>query len=130
MVKGKLMEENKVSLTALDQMVSGEQSQLLKAVIPYLPPKGQQLFSIYAKAMEFINTMAVFSSPKSMQMCAAVQEEPLEMLQNIRSCCYGESRQKLDKIANLMTMAQIVSIMQEEPKGEDVSYGSGLEEQP
>lgn len=121
------MEENKVSLTALDQMVNSDKTQLLKAVVPYLPPKSQKLLSVYAKAMEFVNTMAVFSSPKSMQMCAASTLEPLEMLQDIRSYCYGESRQRLDKITNLITMVQILHVMQEEPKGEDISYGSGLE---
>lgn len=124
------MEQNEVSLTALDQMVSNGQSQLIKAAIPYLPPKGQQFLSIYAKAIELANTMAIFtSSKKGLQMCAATPtSDPLEMIQDIRKFCYGENRQKLDKAAELMAMVEVFQMMQESPKGEELSDGARLEE--
>lgn len=124
------MEQNEISLTALDQMVSSGQSQFIKAAIPYLPPKGQQFLSVYAKAIELVNTMSIFSSgQKGMQMCAATpKSDPLEMIQDIRKFCYGESRQRLDKAAELMAMAEVFQMMQDSPKGEDLPDEPGLEE--
>ena len=43
------MDEKNVSLTALDKMVNDERSQLAKAIIPYLPPQGQRLLSLYTQ---------------------------------------------------------------------------------
>lgn len=56
------MESEFIAQTALDQMVGTDQGQLLKALIPYLPPREQQLFSLYAKAKEFSNTVNLFGS--------------------------------------------------------------------
>ena len=58
------MNEEQISQTLLDQMVSSDRGQMIKAAIPYLPPKGQQIFSVYEKAVEFINTVSVFSKKK------------------------------------------------------------------
>ena len=41
------MNEEQISQTLLDQMVSSDREQMIKAAIPYLPPKGQQFFSVY-----------------------------------------------------------------------------------
>ena len=59
------MNEEQISQTLLDQMVSSDRGQMIKAAIPYLPPKGQQIFSVYEKAVEFINTVSVFSKRSS-----------------------------------------------------------------
>ena len=46
------MNDDHIAQTLLDQMVSSDRGQLIKAAIPYLPPKGQQIFSVYEKAAE------------------------------------------------------------------------------
>ena len=122
------MDEKNVSLTALDKMVNDERSQLAKAIIPYLPPQGQRLLSLYTKAAELANTAAVFSAPKNMEICAVPSREPLEILEDIRSYCFGKSRQKLDELTNLMTMVQMFRMIQEETQGEEEAYGPELEE--
>ena len=38
-----IMNEEQISQTLLDQMVSSDRGQMIKAAIPYLPPKGQQI---------------------------------------------------------------------------------------
>lgn len=124
------MEQHEIFLTAFDQTVNNGQSQFLKAAIPYLPPRGQQLLSVYAKTMELFNTLSLFSSgQKGMQMCtAAPKSDPLEMIQDIRKFCYGESRQMLDKASEMIAMTEVLHMMQEIPKGEEESDESGLEE--
>ena len=37
------MEQEYISQTALDQMVTDDLTQMLKAAVPYLPPAGRQI---------------------------------------------------------------------------------------
>ncbi len=55
------MDQEYIAQTALDQMVGTDQGQLLKALIPYFPPRQQQFLSVFAKARELSNTVALFS---------------------------------------------------------------------
>ncbi len=47
------MESEFIAQTALDQMVGTDQGQLLKALIPYLPPREQQLFPCTPRQRNF-----------------------------------------------------------------------------
>ena len=55
------MDQESISQTALDQMVSNDRGQLLKAAVPYLSPQGQRMISIFSKLQELRNTIALFS---------------------------------------------------------------------
>lgn len=104
-----------ISQTSLDQMVGDESAQFLKAAIPYLPPKTQPIFSIYAKAKELQNTLALFrSGSHDMQMCGCTSSpDPLEMLDDIRRFCYGESRERLDQMVRILGTVQMLQLMKE-----------------
>ena len=109
-------DQDPIGQTTLDQMVSTDRCQLLKAAVPYLPPSGRQVISVYAKMQEFLNTAALFSSSgQEMQMCAAPEQnaDPLSMLQDIRRYCYGESRRNLDQMINMMAVVQMMQLMRE-----------------
>ncbi len=107
------MENESVSQTPLDQMVSDDRSQMLKAALPYLPQNGQRIVSLYTKVQELSNTLRLFSSAKQdISICAQPQSaSPLEMIQDIRRFCYGDSRRRLDQMCNMMSMVQIVQLM-------------------
>lgn len=68
------MEQEYIAQTALDQMVGTDQGQLLKALIPYFPPRQQQFLSVFAKAKELSNTLALFLT--LLQPCAYKQHLP------------------------------------------------------
>lgn len=113
------MDQEFISQTALDQMVSNDQAQMLKAAIPYLPARGQQVLSIYTKVQELSNALALFSpagQSEQMQAASLPVTDPLEMLQDIRRFCYGGSRQKLDRMVNLLAMAEMFRMMNENPE--------------
>lgn len=110
------MEQDFVARTALDEMVESDRNQMLKAMIPYLPASGQQFLSMYAKTQELINTMTLFKNRKNypdLQAASLSGIDPLEMLQDIRKCCSGESRRQIDQITNLMATIQMLQIMNE-----------------
>ena len=71
------MDQEYIAQTALDQMVGTDQGQLLKALIPYFPPRQQQFLSVFAKARELSNTVALFTKPsEAMQIQAAAAPAP------------------------------------------------------
>ena len=108
------MNDDHIAQTLLDQMVSSDRGQLIKAAIPYLPPKGQQIFSVYEKAVEFINTVSVFSKRSSgSDLCAMSMpaQNPVDIVNDIRSFCYGPSRDKLNQMVNMMAMVQMLQLM-------------------
>lgn len=108
------MDQENIAQTALDQMVSDDQGQLLKAAVPYLPLQGQQMISIYSKLQELFNTIRLFSPDRQgMQSCAATASDPLEVLQDLRRFSYGHSRQMLDHAADMIALIEIMKIINE-----------------
>ena len=106
------MESEFIAQTALDQMVGTDQGQLLKALIPYLPLREQQLFSLYAKAKEFSNTVNLFGSQaQPMRMQAVSASQPVDILNDLRRYCFGNTRRTLDQITNMMAMVEMIKVM-------------------
>lgn len=116
------MEQDYISQTTLDQMVSNDQAQMLKAALPYFPPSTQQAISIYTKVQELSNTLALFSPERQnsrIRAASVTTTDPLEMIQDIRRFCYGGTRKKLDSMVNLFAMAEMFRMMNDsaEKKG-------------
>ena len=100
------MDQEYIAQTALDQMVGTDQGQLLKPLIP--------------KARELSNTVALFTKPsEAMQIqAAAAPAQPLEVINDLRRYCFGDIRKTLDQITNMMTMTEMLRMMNE-PSPED-----------
>lgn len=106
---------SEISQTTFDQMVSDERTQMMKAAIPYLPPKLQQFLSFYTKSKELQNTMKLFSSDNTMQICASndTPSDPVSILNDIRKYSYGQSQQQLNQLSNLFVMLEMISVMKQ-----------------
>ena len=114
------MEQEKILQTFFDQMITDENGQMLKAMIPYLPSSGQRFLSVYTKVRELQNTMSLFQSSRrtaDLQATGFSGTDPLEMLQDIRKCCGGENRRQIDHITSLMATIQMLQIMNEDSSG-------------
>ena len=61
------MEQETIAQTMLDQLVTDENSQMLKALIPYLSFSGQRILAAYAKTQELCNTLQLFSRQGSLE---------------------------------------------------------------
>ena len=118
------MEEEMISQTRFDQLVSDDQSQMLKAFIPYLPPRSQQVLSVFTKARELSNTMA----PPEMQICASPSASPSDLLDDIRKFSYGRSREQIDQISNFLVMLQLMQVMNSSGMEEGDTSGTELAE--
>lgn len=106
------MEQDYPIQTALDQMVGSDQEQFMKALIPYLSPKLQQFMALYTKASELANTAVLFQKQQTVEIQAASGPlQPLEVLSDVRRYCFGNSRKTLDQIVNMMTMMEMIKVM-------------------
>lgn len=110
------MEQETIAQTAFDQLVCSEQCQMLKALIPYLTLRGQQILSTYTKAQELQNTMKMFSQTRAQEIesCSAETSDPLEILEDIRKFSCGQTRKQLDQISNMVVMFQLLQIMNDQ----------------
>ena len=123
------MEEEMISQTRFDQLVSDDQSQMLKAFIPYLSPKSQRLLSVFTKVRELSNTLALFQGRQpEIQICTSPAVSPSELLNDIRKFSYGRSREQLDQISNFMVMMQMIQIMNNSESEEGDENGTELAE--
>ena len=107
------MEQESISQTALDQMVTDDRTQMLKAAVPYLPPAGRQILYVYAKMQELSNTISIFRHAENMQVCTAENTDVMDMIQDIRKYSAGKNRQQLDQLTSMLAMIQIIQIMNE-----------------
>ena len=104
------MEQETIAQTMLDQLVTDENSQMLKALIPYLSFSGQRILAAYAKTQELCNTLQLFSRP---QNCSSRPMNPMELLNDIRKFSYGENRKKLDQAVNMFAMLEMLMTINE-----------------
>ena len=101
------MEQETIAQTMLDQLVSDENSQMLKALIPYLSFSGQRI-------LELRNTLQLFSRPQNdMQICSSRPTDPMELLNDIRKFSYGENRKQLDQAVNMFAMLEMLMTINE-----------------
>lgn len=110
------MEQESHPQTALDRLVSTEQTQMLKAALPYLPFAGQRMLSVYTKFTELKNTLYLFPANQGdMSVCEAPApvSSPLEFLQELRPYCSGETGNKMDQMIHMIVMAQMLRLFQD-----------------
>ena len=109
-------QQEKTPMTDLDQMVSDDQIQILKAAIPYLSAPGQRLLSVYSKVRELQNTLSLFPQQSGdMRICgsgAETETQPLNILNEIRPFCSGPAQERIDQIIQVFAMLQMVELFQ------------------
>lgn len=101
------------SQNILDEMIAGEQVEILKAAMPYLPAEGQRFISIYAKFLELSNTIHLFSQPGAagqMRSQEYVEADPLEMLSACSKVCHGPAKERIDNMINTFAMLQLFEL--------------------
>ncbi|MBS6196557.1 MAG: hypothetical protein KH828_13390 [Clostridiales bacterium] len=114
-----MSEETTPPLTPLDSMISHDSLQVLKAAVPYMPAKTQQMISIYAKIMELSNTISFFSRPQpelSMMSSGAKALQPDDMLNDIRRFATGPAKDSIDQLIFALNTIQLLQMYQENPE--------------
>lgn len=119
-------EETTPPLTPLDSAVAQDSIQVLKAAIPYMPAKSQQLLSVYAKMMELSNTISYFRRPQpelSMMSSASKSVSTEEMLNDIRRYATGPVKSNIDQLLFALNTLQLLQMYQEPSENQEDNYG-------
>lgn len=109
-------EESTPLLTPLDQMVSDDSLQMLKAAVPYLPSNAQLIFAMYAKIKELSHTITAFSgAPAEIRMMSEQPKasQPLDVLQNLRQYAGEPQKATIDQILFAFHALEILQMPQE-----------------
>lgn len=108
------MNKDHIHLTLFDQMINTDQSQMIKALLPYFPSDAQQMLGIFTKLSELMQTIHMFqSSSFGITSCDVPQNQqnPLDLINELRSYCSDSTRQNLEQITNLLTLTEMIKIM-------------------
>ena len=116
-------------LTSLDQIANQNHLQLLKAMIPYLMPQKQKLFSVFAKFLELQNILSFYNRGEHcIRACDASSEPPgiLAILNDIRNYCDEPEQEAIDQCICALSMMELYSsVLQEDPAAQ---FSESMEE--
>lgn len=112
-----MSQQGPTPMTDLDQMVSDDQLQILKAIIPYVSPHGQRFLSLYSKVRELHNTMNLLPKQNSdMRICGSDSDAampPLDILNEIRPFCSESAQKQIDQVIQIFAMLQMAELFQD-----------------
>lgn len=103
-------------MTPLDQMLTSESLQIIKAAVPYAPPHIQQILSVCAKLQELKTALTLFPRSESLQAMSAdpPKVSAADMLSEISRFAVGSSRDSMESLSRALNTVQILQTMQTE----------------
>lgn len=102
-------------MTPFDQLVSSQNLQILKLLIPYTPPENQRFLAIYVKFLELQHTISFF---QNFQNDVASQDfekkifSPTDLIQEMQPYISEEISETMDTILNMMNMMEVFQTVQ------------------
>lgn len=98
--------------TPFDHLVSSQDLQMLKLLIPYTPPANQQFLAVYVKFMELSRTFSLFQPyGRNIHMQAFKKDisSPFDMINELKPYLPEENAESFDMILNMMSMMEMFS---------------------
>ena len=105
------MDEDQILMTPFDTMITDNSLQMIKAILPYLSQRNQQLFSMFVKTRELANTMSLFrDSQNDMKIMSAGKStaEPMELLNEMRPYINTTMKNQIDQMLFFIQALQIM----------------------
>ena len=96
-----------MELTPFDLRTNTPSLQMIKLLIPYLPPKNQRIFAIYIKFIEFQNTISSF---RVFQNRVHSSED---IINELRPYLPSEIFSSIDSILNMISMMEMMKNLNE-----------------
>ena len=116
-------------MTPLDSMVSDDTLQMMKAALPYLPPRQARMLAVLAKFQELKNTLSMQPS-RSDAIQAMSTSAPLDddaLLKALKTYGGERGKQMVNNVQQMKDMFLLISMMQsnsfsdkEDPEGSRV----------
>lgn len=104
-------------MTALDEMISGDSLQMMKAAVPYLSPRAAGFIAVFAKMQELQNTLRLYRQVNTAELQAMSadrpQPTPAELLNEIGQYAGAQGQQAISSIQQLLDTMQLIQMFQE-----------------
>ena len=101
-------------MTPLDSMVSDDTLQMMKATLPYLPPRQARMLAVFAKFRELKNTLSL-QPARSDAFQAMSTSAPLDddaLLNALKTYGGEKGKQMVENVQQMKDMFQLISLMQ------------------
>lgn len=98
---------NTNQMTPFDQRISTHSLQLIKLLIPYLPPQSQRMFAVYVKFLEFQYTLSSFQLFKQKPFSTQ------NIFQEMKPYMPSSACESIDNIMNILNMMEMFQSMHE-----------------
>ena len=92
-------------MTPFDLSVSSRPLQMLKLLLPFLPPQNQRIMAIYIKFIEFQNTFSYFKG---------ITNSNEDFFSELMKMMPASTMESYENIMNMMAMAEMFNQEQEE----------------
>ena len=99
-------------MTPFDQYICPQSLQMLKLVIPFLPPQNQRMMALYVKFIEFRHTFSFFRSMRQKE------HSPEDILNSVKPYMSASDVESFDQMMNMMNMMSMAQEMQNMSDGE------------
>lgn len=111
-----MAEQNEFLMTPLDQMVSSESLQILKAAVPFAPASIQKFLSVFAKFQEFRTALSLFPSSGGLSAMSldAPRATASGMLEEISRFAVGTAKDNIESLCSALNTVQILQAIQKE----------------
>lgn len=90
-------------MTPFDQYISTQSLQMIKLLIPFMPPQSQRMIAVYVKFLEFQHTLSFF---RNMRQRSSSPEDIFDGLKPYLSPSDLESFDQMQNMMNMMSMMQ------------------------
>lgn len=107
------------TMTPFDQYISSGSLQMMKLLIPFLPPKSQRMMAVYVKFSEFQHTFASFQNMKQKA------NFPEDILDGIKPYLSPADLDSMEQMMSMMSMMQMMQEMQPQ-SSEEGEINDGL----
>lgn len=104
-------------MTPLDSMVSDDTLQMMKATLPYLPPRQAQMLAVIAKLQELKNTLSLHPAETDafQAMGASAPRDDAALLNDLKTYGGEKGKQMVSNVQQMKDMFQLISLMQNNP---------------
>lgn len=99
-------------MTPFDEYISNQPLQMVKLIIPFLPPKNQRMFAVYVKFLELRHTLSFFRGMRQKE------HSPEIIFDTIKPYMSPSDAESFDQMMNMMSMMNAMQEMQTMSGGE------------
>lgn len=98
-------------MTPFDEYISNQSLQMMKLMIPFLPPQNQRMFAVYVKLLELRHTLSFFRSMRQKE------HSPEDIFNTIKPYMSPSDAESFDQMVNMMSMMSMMQEMQNTSDG-------------